>query len=295
MKCKYDRSLGMLLGLHVGDSLGATLEFCEPRTLDNLHTDITGGGAFKWIPGEPTDDTLMMILLLESLISSSGKVDIEDIALKYVDWLNSNPKDIGSTVSSALSRIKNGASPFTSGLTHEGSQGNGSLMRCAPLALFNISNEDIANQSKITHAHLNCIACDIIFISSLRDLIRGHDKEFVFNNALRLSTNLSPDLHKALSLIKNLSWEEITSTGYVIDTLAFAFWGLLSTNSFEEALINVVNRGGDADTLGAVCGALCGAHYGVNGIPQKWRSGIEKGEYAESLFSSSRFFLSRDY
>ena len=291
MKSKYDRSLGMLLGLHVGDSLGATLEFCEPRTLDNLHTEIKGGGAFNWRTGEPTDDTQMMIILFESLIEFEGKVNVEDIALKYVNWLNGSPKDIGTTVSSALSRIRNGASPLNSGLSHEGSQGNGSLMRCAPLALFHIGNEDIAAQSKITHAHMNCVACDVVFVSALRDLIRGDDKEFVFKNALKQAANLSPDLYKALTLIKDFSWEEINSTGYVIDTLAFAFLELLRTNSFEEALISVVNRGGDADTLGAVCGALCGAHYGVNQIPPKWRSGIEKGEYIESLFQSARAFL----
>ena len=50
---------------------------------------------------------------------------------------------------------------------------------------------------------------------------------------------------------------------------------LLTTDSFEEALIEVVNLGGDADTAGAILGAMAGAHYGVDAIPERWLDGLQ--------------------
>ncbi len=53
---------------------------------------------------------------------------------------------------------------------------------------------------------------------------------------------------------------------------------LLVTDSFEEALIEVINLGGDTDTAGAILGALGGAHYGVDAIPDRWLAGLQNKE-----------------
>ncbi|MBU1747118.1 MAG: ADP-ribosylglycohydrolase family protein, partial [Chloroflexi bacterium] len=61
-------------------------------------------------------------------------------------------------------------------------------------------------------------------------------------------------------------------------TLESAAWGLLTTDSFEEAVVQVVNLGNDADTAGTVVGALAGAAYGLAGIPARWRD-VLRGEW----------------
>jgi len=57
-----------------------------------------------------------------------------------------------------------------------------------------------------------------------------------------------------------------------------AVWGLLTTSSFEEAVVQVVNLGDDTDTAGAVVGALAGAAYGLEAIPKRWRDAL-RGEW----------------
>ena len=56
---------------------------------------------------------------------------------------------------------------------------------------------------------------------------------------------------------------------------------LVTTDSFEEALTEVINLGGDADSTGAILGAMAGAHYGVDAIPARWLAGLKNREGIE--------------
>jgi ADP-ribosyl-[dinitrogen reductase] hydrolase len=69
-------------------------------------------------------------------------------------------------------------------------------------------------------------------------------------------------------------WPGRTS-GYVVDTLQTVFDAYFNTGNFEECLVRVVNRGGDADTAGALAGQLAGALYGVQGIPARWLNKLD--------------------
>lgn len=264
---------GMLLGLHVGDSLGANLEFTQPRK-DNLQIDIVGGGGLDWRPGEPTDDTIMMYQLLES-IAIRGHFDQEYTAQMFLEWYKTSPKDIGGTVRQALKNILYGMPVEKSGLSTEYSQGNGSLMRSAPLALLDYDDEIIRKQCSITHAHPTCIHCDQIYVYLLELLLEGASKKEAFELALKKAKNINSELSSALLNIDNLNISDIFTEGYVVDSLVFSIWAFMKLDSFEEALITIVNRGGDADTLGAITGAICGAYYGIESIPRRWLDKIE--------------------
>lgn len=263
------RALGMLLGLHAGDSLGATLEFQEARKLNNLHREISGGGPFDWEAGEPTDDTQMMIRLLASLVNNDD-FDLEDLAQRFTDWLDSKPKDIGNTVLDALKKVRSGVDPKESGGKSEFSQGNGSLMRCAPLALFDVSEKNIVEQCSITHRHPNCISSDLKLIKILKRCLSGFSKEEVLK-----------DIH-----LEDYNWDDIYCEGYVVDSLSISLWAFCKFDSFEQAVTMVVNRGGDADTLGAITGAICGAFYGVESIPNKWIQKLQGREEIKNLLKS---------
>ena len=281
-----DKKLGMLLGLHVGDSLGASLEFDSPRDENNLHTEMIGGGAFDWRAGEPTDDTEMMLCLLRSLSKNRGYLHIQDVASHYLNWYQSNPKDIGNATRTSLKLLAHGIDPSESGQISENSQGNGGLMRAAPLALFNFSHDQIKSECAITHAHPMCLLCNVVFVECLKDLLNQKRKDEVYEKALDFINLHSSLLHKNWSSIPNLKKEEVYTDGFVIESLIFSFWAFYSTTSFEEALITIVNRGGDSDTTGAITGALCGAFYGASAIPERWLTTIKKRNEIEQLVRS---------
>jgi ADP-ribosyl-[dinitrogen reductase] hydrolase len=65
-------------------------------------------------------------------------------------------------------------------------------------------------------------------------------------------------------------------SGYIVETMQAVFQAFFDTDSFEACLIDVVNRGGDADTTGAIAGMLAGALYGPAGIPLRWLHGLDK-------------------
>jgi ADP-ribosyl-[dinitrogen reductase] hydrolase len=72
-----------------------------------------------------------------------------------------------------------------------------------------------------------------------------------------------------------MGMEDLVPSGFVLDTLQAAMWCFLNTDSFEDAVVYAVNLGGDTDTIGAVCGALAGAWYGLEQIPSRWQQPLD--------------------
>src|SRR5690606_17286038 len=83
-RAAHSRAEGMLLGLAVGDALGATLEFRE-RDSQVAVRDIVGGGPFGLKAGVWTDDTSMALCLADSLIACRG-LDETDLMERFVRW-----------------------------------------------------------------------------------------------------------------------------------------------------------------------------------------------------------------
>lgn len=284
-KENYNKELAMLLGLHVGDSLGATLEFQPARDRGSFQTEILGGGLCHWEKGEATDDTDLMICLLRSLVKCDG-LDVKDLSLNFIEWFKGDPSDIGNTTRASIQSMIAGVDPIKCGQTAISSQGNGSLMRCAPLALFYEGDDlkkEAFNQASTTHAHKVCLECDYLFLTALNMALEGKDKEEIYSHVLELSKNCSP-IYESLSKVKDIRWKDLKTGGFVIETLTAAFWGLLRTDNFEDALVEVINRGNDSDTIGAVTGALCGAYYGLDAIPERWLSVIKRGDEIKEIY-----------
>ncbi len=277
---RTDRELGMLLGLHAGDSLGATLEFQAPVSESKWLREIVGGGPLRWNPGDATDDTDLMICVLSAIQKNRTEFSFETLIDGFLSWYDSDPVDIGNTTERGLERLIEGHPPEKCGSSGEYDQGNGSLMRCAPLALLNVGNEEleriIAKQARITHAHRACIRADVTLVYALRDLLSGLEKQVVFENAIARS----PELSEAIET----PWEEFETSGYVRHTLIAGFWALMNCDSFEESVVKIVNRGRDADTCGAVAGALCGAYYGVRGIPESWLGTLKRAGEIRGIY-----------
>jgi ADP-ribosyl-[dinitrogen reductase] hydrolase len=76
---------------------------------------------------------------------------------------------------------------------------------------------------------------------------------------------------------------EIAGSGYVVTSLEAALWCFARAESFAEAVLLAVNLGDDADTTGATCGQLSGAHFGEREIPAEWRERLVRSDEIRQL------------
>ena len=248
-------------GAAVGDALGVPYEFMERDSFEC--TGMASGGAHNKPAGTFSDDTSMMLALCDS-IRVRGRVDVRDMRRRFNDWLNKGAYtadgdvfDVGNTVATALANGK--------GCEGERSNGNGSLMRIAPLAYMHADDDDVRAASAITHAHRISTESCVCFVTLIRNLVGG--------NTLEVSLRFSmPEGSEFAFLASVASWprHEVKSGGFVLHTLGAAIWCFANTSSYAECVLTAVNLGADSDTTACVAGALAGAYYGYESIPAEW-------------------------
>ncbi|MEG3619941.1 ADP-ribosyl-[dinitrogen reductase] hydrolase [Magnetovibrio sp. PR-2] len=264
------RAVGAYLGLAVGDALGATVEFMTPREIElkhGKHRDITGGGWLKLKAGQITDDTQMSLALGSALLNVGG-VKATAIAEAFDDWLKSKPVDVGSTVRRGIVRYRNQGT--TQGPVDEYDAGNGAVMRVLPMALFTIGAPGIQVrracevQAHITH---NAPLADDGMLTVV-EMVQCAllQPQCSYKDAVQMAHTLGR-IHKSYIFTKK---RQENPSGFLPDTLRAVFQSFARTDNFESALIDVVNRGGDADTTGAILGMIAGAQYGKDAIPARW-------------------------
>lgn len=272
---ELDRARGVLLGLAVGDALGGPLEFMSAAEIRARHRgpveEYVGGGWLSLDPGQGTDDTAMALALARSAATRMGYDP--DWALKaYLVWFRTDPPDVGTTIRSALEAADAGGSALAAAeavqLRTGRSAGNGSLMRIAPIALRHLREPErralaARADSKLTHYDDHAAAACQWLCEMIAGLIAGVDPaEFVAPAALAAECSVTRAAAATIA--------DGPAAGYVGPTLGVASAALRTATSFEEGLTWVVNLGGDADTNGAVAGALLGARFGADAIPSRW-------------------------
>lgn len=277
-----DRIRGCAVGAAVADALGMPLEFGPRQPASRLVRDMARGR----IPaGTFTDDTEMALALADSLMAHRP-LDPADLARRFVAWHQAGPDDVGIHTSHVLSRIAAGQ-PWQQAAqavqrAKPDSAGNGSVMRCWPVALAHWDDLDhllaaSRLQSRVTHPHPECQAGSAFVNAAIYHLLHGAPPSMAIGRALT-DAGMSADLRGVIEQAPARHREVLANSGWVRHTLESAFWGLLTTDSFEEAVVQVVNLGADSDTAGAVTGALAGATYGLPAIPARWRDAL-RGEW----------------
>ena len=300
-----------IFGVVTGDALGCPVQF-EDRSEVAKHPVryMRGNGTFNLPAGTWTDDSSLTLALLDS-ICETGELNLKHIMGNFVDWLDNGSYtpygyafDIGDGTIRAITAYKHKGKPKHCGGTSEWNNGNGSLMRIIPACLYcyqkNLKREEaireIHSVGSLTHAHIRAnIACGLYYfmIQSILDnqdklaerMQKGLDHGFAFyEKKLADHENLLYyDRIRNLEQFAQTPAEKIRSSGYVVDTLEAAIWSLITTNSFEDALLKAVNLGNDSDTVGAICGGLAGLFYGFEEIPRQWTQEIKKQEWIEQL------------
>lgn len=295
-----DRAAGALLGLAVGDALGTTLEFAARDVLPRV-TDLVGDGPFGLAAGQWTDDTSLALCLADSLVEGGPErcLDPGDLMRRFVRWRKDGENSatgrcfgIGATTSEALGRFERTGEPLA-GSEHPRSAGNGSLMRLSPVAIRWWNDPGAARaaarlQSRTTHGAEEAVEACAFFAELLVEAIGGAPAATVLRpRERRAGGGRVADI--AAGSFRDKRRKEISSSGYVIHTLEAALWAVSRTDSFREAVVEAVNLGDDADTVGAVTGQLAGALRGRSGIPESWLAAVawreRLEERAERLFA----------
>ena len=337
---RHDRVLGSLLGLAVGDALGAPLEGLTAQQIlahyGQVDDYVDGSRAWKkkpyrWrMPGLYSDDTQQALALADVLLEC-GKVDPGRLAAIYVGM--ANPKGgyvgahrgVGRSFRQVLNLLENGAPPCQTGQL---SAGVGAAMRIAPVAIYYDADDDaglfeaVMAASLMTHRDVRSLAGASAVAHAVRRLLDGEARgaSLLFRLAGDVArdergvTDRCPDVTSALrhrgAMSKAVAHAESVldlprgrafaalveeanrhgaepackrpTMGFPPACIPTCLYLLLTTDSFEEAIVEVVNLGGDADTAGAILGAMAGAHYGVDAIPERWLSRLVNREAIEA-------------
>ena len=292
----HDRIAGAFVGLAIGDALGAPVEFADRGTFEPV-TAYRSGGRFNLPAGAWTDDTAMALCLAQSLIEKRT-LDNGDLLNRFCDWAENGTNTstgiavgIGQNTLRVLGDFRrNGyleALPF--GAKNDG---NGSLMRLAPVSCFAKDNIEEAVvlaglQSRATHASRHAEECCQILAELLCHLISGKPLMWAVEQAHNRPRNNEISMMMHRNIVEE-SADDIQSGGYVINTLHAALWSNLTADSFESAVLRACNLGDDADTTAAVAGQIAGAIYGYSNIPQDLKDGLkdERKLYVTSQFLS---------
>ena len=333
---RIERVRGSMLGLAVGDALGAPLEGLSAQQIRAHYGQVVdyvdGVRAWKrkpyrWrMPGLYSDDTQQALALCDVLLES-GRVEPERLAEIYLGL--ANPKGtyvgahrgVGRSFRQVLADLERGVSPRHTGQT---SAGIGAAMRIAPVALyFNGEPEAMFEAamaaSLMTHRDIRSLAGAMAVAHAVRRLAAGaqRDPSFLFRLAAdvarseeRIETthaaNVTSLQEHGCSLSRAIAHVEAllesprdralaalveeankhgadpvckrATMGFPPACIPACLYILMTTEGFEEGLLEVINLGGDADSAGAILGALAGAHYGLKAIPHRWLHGLQNRE-----------------
>jgi len=284
-----------LLGHLAGDALGTLAYGQSATTLRQRFPDglrnMTSGGPWNTMAGQPTDASEMALVLSRSLYAT-GSYDPENAARAYAYWYHSNPFHFDDSVSQALGSIPathllpwgsrtGGAAEMALATASRASQSPVSLMRQTPFGIWGhrLDPDTLADgaraDSRLTHPHaLGRESCAAVVVAIAHAVGTGATAAGTYRHTLEWAARACPET-AVVDALQGAAREpsptnEEKPTG-VLSVLQSAFYQLLHAPSFEEGVVATVMQGGPANARGAVAGALLGAVYGREVIPRSWR------------------------
>ena len=295
---KFNRLLGGIFGFCIGDMLGVPVEFTDRQERDGDPVkELRAYGTYHQPFGTWSDDTSLMLCLIDAINSGDILLALRENMVGYYRKGLFTPGgsifDIGNATAAAIRKIEQGVPSDRCGGRSDWDNGNGALMHILPLAFITegMAPEKLCRLveqvAELTHAHpRSTLACIFYTVLAAR-LYSGMKRWDAYDAAVRfVKEHCHAKYHQefasyeaVLSGTVNASGRDrICSTGYVVDTLEAALWAFMKASSYEEAVLNAVNLGGDTDTIAAVTGGLCGICYGFSALPDRWVQNIRKKE-----------------
>lgn len=293
-----DRFAGCLLGLAIGDALGMPFEGMRAETIRRRCGPVTRFLPARGLgPGQYTDDTKMMLCIAGS-IADRGYVDTDDVARRFVDWLDSGDlRGIGRSCLEGILNLKRGTSWRESGRQGQWAAGNGTAMRVAPVGLIDCHDleqlrEDCWATSVITHDNSEAVAGASAVAYSIARLVSGQvDMGALLPEVVAFvgDSQVARNLERAQSLLSadtpaDQAVTVLGTSGYVVETVASALYCFLNTPAdFMTTVSAAVMGGGDTDTVAAIAGAISGAYNGVSDMPEHLVGKVEDSVRLQEL------------
>lgn len=301
MPSRNERITGGLWGLLVGDAVGVPYEFhapheLPPRTkLDMVPPPDFARAHTRIPPGTWSDDGAQALALLASLLTHRA-LHLEDFAQRLLDWyqhgdyaVDHDVFDVGIQTRQALDALARGIPPTQSGPNHERANGNGSLMRVLPLALWHTGPDaDLVHaahgQSLVTHGHLRAQVCCALYCLWARRLLEETPDPWQ-NAVATLRALYGPQSPARLELDTHLRPDDPPAghgSGYVVDCLNSARLAL-EADTYEAVIQTAIALGNDTDTTACVAGGLAGLREGVRAIPARWLDALRGKDIVKPL------------
>lgn len=301
-----DKIKGVLYGQAIGDAIGLGTEFLEKRFIEIYYPQgyshynqiVPDRHRSRWKKGEWTDDTDQMLCILQSIIQNET-IYVRDIAQRILDWAFAGGRGLGNTVYGVIS------SPTFLLRPHETAEqfwvnsgknvaSNGAVMRTSILGVWDFRNTEnvklnTENVAKITHYDPRCVGSCVAVTFAISQLLQNEaDCAKLTAETIEYTAGYDKRIKDYLALAGEKDTIKFhldvpTSIGYTLKALGAGFWAL-QQNDFREAILEIVNQGGDADTNGAVAGGILGAKFGFSGLPKDWVEGLANKEKLDSLF-----------
>lgn len=296
-----DRIQGGVLGLLVGDALGVPYEFQPASSIPPLHEiDFSPPPGFSRShagvpPATWSDDGAQALCLLASLLEV-GRFDARDFGARLVRWYDQGYMavdgfvfDVGVTSGIAIRSMRLGADPETAGASDSSNNGNGALMRVLPLALWHRGSDsdlvrDAHAQARVTHGHMRSQVCCGLYCLWARRILQGMPDPW--QDAVRTIRSIyarSPEETEELEWsVRPDEPPEGQGSGYVVDSLRSARLSC-GRETYEEVVRSAVALGNDTDTTACIAGGIAGIRYGVEAIPERWRTSLRGQEIYQPL------------
>lgn len=301
-----DTLAGGLYGLLIGDALGVPYEFHPPQSLPpTVALELTPPPGFarahRGTPvGTWSDDGAQALALLDSLLTC-GTLNLADFGARLLAWHNDGAYtpdgrvfDCGIQTGDALRALGHGTPAHAAGRTDERANGNGSLMRVLPLALWHTGTDDdlirdAHLQSQVTHGHPRAQVCCALYCLWARYLLAQNPDAWAEATATLRGyysprSSHSEELEQQLRPDDPASFPGGTGSGYVVDCLRSARQ-VQNEPTYEAVVKAAVALGNDTDTTACVAGGIAGIRFGLARIPSRWQSALCGRELVENLLS----------
>lgn len=277
---------GCLIGAVVGDALGTRYEFSSRQDaesmLKNDGLNILGGGPFHLAPGQPTDDSELMLSLLNAIVAADMKYDKEIVAKYYINWYKSEPFDIGNATKNAFSHAFNYHSIRSSShIYNVGSKSNGCLMRSMPLGILAITDQNLAVElplldTSLTNPNPDCINIVQVYCMMIAMSILNYSKTDIFARILTLANLENRRIirnslkHQIYSIDGEYIQPDSHMGGFYGIAIQNALYHFFNNHTFEKAMYDTIRLGGDTDTNCCILGGLLGSYGGLSTIPVRF-------------------------
>ncbi|WP_433430068.1 ADP-ribosylglycohydrolase family protein [Nonomuraea sp. CA-141351] len=290
-----DKARGCLLGLAAGDALGAPAENLPPSEIRRRWgrlTEIEGGG---------TDDTEYAIFAASLLVRHGHTLTYADVAAAYrqevIPRVSGPMRGAGFSELGTVEALRRGLEPPLTGLVHSHGWSDGLAMRAAPYGIFCPGDPweaaRLVEQDGLVSGSGEGILGGRAVAGAVAAAMGGASPEDAVTAALSVipadswtarniararavgrpgaddEAGLVEALHEAV-VVEHYPWTDVAP-----EAVALALAAVLAGGGDVEASVTFgVSLGRDADTIGAIAGAITGAMRGEHGVPGRWAARI---------------------